>query len=60
VSNKKKLIVIVFLYIYLNNHRITKNISPASLKREFHGNYLSNKQTLHVLQWNILAQGIVI
>ncbi|CAF3704972.1 unnamed protein product [Rotaria sordida] len=37
---------------------ITEHISPASLKREFDGNYVSAHATLHVLQWNTLAQGL--
>lgn len=45
---------------YKINCRISENISPASLKREFHGNYTSNQQTLHVLQWNSLAQGMIL
>jgi hypothetical protein len=49
-----------YLSIYLTNSRITEHVSPASLNREFDGNHLSNEQTLHVLQWNILAQGIII
>ncbi|CAF0755150.1 unnamed protein product [Adineta ricciae] len=37
---------------------ITEHISPASLKREFQGDASANERTLHVLQWNILAQGL--
>lgn len=45
------------VYFFLN--RIQKNLSSASsLKREFLGDYSLNSQTLHVLQWNCLAQGL--
>ncbi|UJR32831.1 hypothetical protein I4U23_020293 [Adineta vaga] len=37
---------------------ITANISPASLKRDFLGDHSSNQRTLHILQWNTLAQGL--
>ena len=36
---------------------ITKHLPVPSLKREFQGDYQSSPQTLHVLQWNVLAQG---
>lgn len=46
------------MYIFFLLNRIQKNLSSASLKREFLGDYSLNSQTLHVLQWNCLAQGL--
>ncbi|CAF0828912.1 unnamed protein product [Adineta steineri] len=37
---------------------ITQHISLASLKREFSEHHVTTPQTLHVLQWNVLAQGL--
>jgi hypothetical protein len=58
MSNQKNITIVVSRYIF--DYRIAEHISPASLKREFQGNYVSTPTTLHVLQWNILAQGAFI
>ncbi|CAF1414743.1 unnamed protein product [Rotaria sordida] len=37
---------------------IARHIKIPSLSRQFHGDYSLNNNTLHVLQWNVLAQAL--
>ena len=42
----------------LSSFSISKHLPVPSVQREFQGNHSKTSQTLHVLQWNVLAQGL--